>query len=157
MWMEIECSASTALLMGNIYEYPAATYTWFDDFVEVMDKVSENNTDVILLGDFNIDLLKPQPPWRFTTSLFGLHQLIRCATRITQTTVTLLDHTYRTKNETIVLSPRVSDTSVTDRCPIACTWSCKSPGHSGEGSTTVRHRCVKHFDIVVLNTLTSLF
>ena len=45
----------------------------------MMDKVNEGNSDIVLLGYFNIDLLKSQPAWESTTSLFGLHQQIKCA------------------------------------------------------------------------------
>ena len=55
-----------------IYRNPAATHTWFDDFVQMRDKVCESNPNIVLLGDFNIVLLKPQPTWSSAMSLFGL-------------------------------------------------------------------------------------
>ena len=78
----------SATLVEYLYRNSAATYAWFDDFVEMMDKVNEGNSNIILLGDFNIDLLKSQPAWESTTSLFGLHQLITCATAVNQTQLT---------------------------------------------------------------------
>merc|ERR1711917_218271 len=76
MWLELKPSMSQAVLVGFVYRNPSAKYSWFDDFVQMMDKVSKENSAIILLGDFNIDLLKPQPAWESTLSLFGLHQLI---------------------------------------------------------------------------------
>ena len=67
-----------------MYRNPAVTHAWFGGFVEMMDKVSEGDSDIVLLGDFNIELLKSQPAWESTTSLFGLHQLINCATSATR-------------------------------------------------------------------------
>ena len=44
----------------------------------MMDKVNEGNSNIVLLGDFSVDLLKSQPAWESTTSLYGLHQQIKC-------------------------------------------------------------------------------
>ena len=41
---------------------------------------------------------------------------------------------------------RVSDISVSDHCPVICTWSCKQPKNMPKGHTTVQYRCFKHFD-----------
>ena len=106
MWVEIKHSPSSATLVGYVYRNPAVTYAWFDDFVKMMDKVSEGNSNIVLLGDFSIDPLKFQPAWESTTSLFGLHQLINRATRITQTSATLLDNIY-TNNEQMVSKVQV--------------------------------------------------
>ena len=74
MWVEIKHSSSSATLVRYVYRNPAVTYAWFDDFVEMMAKISEGNSNIVLLGDFSIDLLKSQPAWESTTCLFGLHQ-----------------------------------------------------------------------------------
>ena len=52
--------------------------------VETMDKVNESNSNIVVLGDFNTDLLKSHPVWE-STSLFGRHQL-------TRSTATPFDH-----------------------------------------------------------------
>ena len=82
MWVEVKLSASSAILVGYVSRNPAVTYAWCGNFVEMMDKVNERSSKIILLGDFNIDVLKSHPAWESTTSLFGLQQLMRCATRI---------------------------------------------------------------------------
>ena len=58
MWVEVKHSSSNATLFGYVYRNPAATYAWFDDFVDMMDKVNECSSNIVLLGDFNIDLFK---------------------------------------------------------------------------------------------------
>ena len=128
-----------------MYRNPAVTYAWYDDSVEMMDKVNERNSNIVLLGDFNIDLLKFHSAWASTTSMFGLHQLIRCATRRTQTTTTLLDHIY-TNNEHMVSNAQVSNICMSDHCPVICTWSCKPPKKLAKGHTSVQSRSFKHFD-----------
>ena len=137
MWVEIKHSSSSAALAGYVHRNLAVTYAWFDDFVKMMDKVNKGNSNIVLLGDFNIDLLKSQPAWESTTSLFGLHQLINCATRITQTSTTLLNHIY-TNNEQMVSKVQVSDICISDHCPVVCTWSCKTARKLAKGHTTIQ-------------------
>ena len=50
------------------------------------------HADILVLGDFNIDLLKPHSSWDSTVTLLGLTQLVQSPTRITQTSATLIDH-----------------------------------------------------------------
>ena len=44
---------------------------------------AKNRADVLVLGDFNIDMLKPHSCWDSTLALFGLAQLITSPTRTT--------------------------------------------------------------------------
>ena len=139
MWVEVKLSASSAILVGYVYRNPA----WYDDSVEMMDKVNERNSNIILLGYFNFYLLKSHPAWESVTFLLGLHQLIRCAARTTQTTTTLLDHIY-TNNEHMVSNAHVSDICMSDHCPIICTWPCKPPKKLAKGHTSVHYLSLIH-------------
>ena len=126
VWLEINDLKSPSLLVGYIYRNPASPTTWFDDFVLTIDKANGHKSNILLIGDFNIDLCKPQPTWDITTSLFGFHQLVRSATRITSTAATLIDRIY-TNNQTMVSDVLVSTASISDHSPIFCTWSSKLP------------------------------
>ena len=95
VWEEINDLKSPSLLLGYIYRNPASPATWFDNFVRMVDKANDHKSNILLIGDFNIDLCKPQPTWDITTSLLGFHQLVRSATRITSTTATLIDHIHK--------------------------------------------------------------
>ena len=61
IWVEINDSKTKPLLVGYVYRNPASSQGWPDDFISMMDKVTECNANILLLGDFNIDLFK-QPP-----------------------------------------------------------------------------------------------
>ena len=76
VWVEINDLKSPSLLVGYIYRNPASPTTLFDDFVLVNGKANDHKSNVLLIGDFNIDLCKPQQAWDTTTSLFGFHQLV---------------------------------------------------------------------------------
>ena len=145
LWVDIRPSMSHALTVGFIYRNPASTYSWFDDFVHMMDLVNAKSSNVLLLGDFNLDLLKSHPAWESTYSLFGLSQLIKCPTRVTPTSATLLDHIYTNINNRII-NPRLSTISLSDHSPVMCTWSCKLPKVKGKGHTTIEYRSFKNFD-----------
>ena len=141
--MEINDLKSPSLLVGYIYRNPACPATWFDDFVRMVDKAYDHKSNILLIEDFDIDLCKPQPTWDITTSLFGFHQLVRSATRITSTTATLADHIYTnnqtmvhiytnnqtmvhiyTNNQTMVSEVLVSTASINDHSPLS------APGRS---------------------------
>ena len=72
-WVEICIPKTPSLLVGYVYRNPAATYEWYDEFVTMLDTVSESKINVLLLGDFNTDLLKPHLDWESTFSILGLN------------------------------------------------------------------------------------
>ena len=41
---------------------------------------------------------------------------------------------------------RVSNISISNHCPVICTWSCKQPKNMTNGHTTVHYCCFKHYD-----------
>ena len=61
IWVEINDSKTKPLLVGYVYRNPASSQGWPDDFISMMDNVTECNANNLLLGDFNIDLFKQLP------------------------------------------------------------------------------------------------
>ena len=53
------------------------------------------HADILELGDFNIDLLKPHSSGDSVITLLGLTQLVELPIRITQTSATLIDNIYK--------------------------------------------------------------
>lgn len=145
MWVEVKHSKSSALLVGYVYRNPAERQCWRDDFESMMDKVNACGSNILLLGDFNIDLNKPQLAWANTTSLFGLHQLVQDPTRVTSTSTTLIDHIY-TNHASMVSRVSVSKESFSDHYPVFCTWSFKLPKRPPKGHTTIKYRSFKNFN-----------
>ena len=56
IWLEISFIKSKPLLLGIVYRPPSATISWFDDFSIELEKASSFNYDIIITGDFNIDV-----------------------------------------------------------------------------------------------------
>ena len=77
------------------------------------------HADILVLGDFNINLLKPHSSWDPTITLLGLTQLVKSSTRFTHTSATLIDHIY-TNNPAVITEVSVPDLSMSDHCPICC-------------------------------------
>ena len=126
VWLELKTPKSPSLLIGYLYRNPAATFEWYDNFLDMCEKVCARNADVLLMGDFNIDMLKPHHAWECTITLLGLHQMVNSPTRVTATTSTLIDHVY-TNKPTAVSHVKVGSLTVSDHFPIGCTWSVKLP------------------------------
>ena len=49
-----------SLFACYLYRNPTVTLEWYDSFVQMLDDVykAKNRADVLILGDFNIDMLK---------------------------------------------------------------------------------------------------
>ena len=145
IWVEINDSKTKPLLVGYVYRNPASSQGWPDDFISMMDKVTECNANNLLLGDFNIDLFKQPPAWNNTTALFGLEQLVEEATRVTKSSATLIDHIY-TNNKQQVSNVKVVESGISDHSVIFCHWSIKLPKQNPRGHTTITFRSFKNFN-----------
>ena len=62
VWLEISLAKSAPILVGFCYRNPASRIDWMDAFTEIMDRVTFETKEIILLGDFNMDLKKKQIP-----------------------------------------------------------------------------------------------
>ena len=145
IWVEINDSKTKPLLVGYVYRNPASSQGWPDDFISMMDNVTECNANILLLGDFNIDLFKQPPAWNNTTALFGLEQLVEEATRVTKSSATLIDHIY-TNNKQQVSKVKVVESGISDHSVIFCHWSIKLPKQNPRGHTTITFRSFKNFN-----------
>ena len=75
VWLELKPHAhGPSLFVCYLYRNPAVTFEWHDSFVQMPDDVykAKNRADVLILGDFNIDKLKPHSCCDSTLDLFGL-------------------------------------------------------------------------------------
>ena len=147
MWVKIKHPTSPAVLVGYVYRNPAATHPWFDDFVQKMDKVCESNPNIVLVGDLNIDLLTSTYP--VFCYFFVCFAPTNTLCNKNNSNFCYIAHSYiyiHTNNEQMLSNVRISHISVSDHCPVICTWSCKQPQNITKGHTTVQYRCFKHFD-----------
>ena len=100
------------------------------------------HADILVLEDFNIDLLKPHCTWDSAITLLGWTQLVKSPTRITQTSTTLIDHIY-IDNPDVITEVNVPELSISDHCPISCSRSIKLPHQT---HSYISFRSFKHFN-----------
>ena len=146
--IEAACTWTTAVYV--LFLQKPSGYFWvvrlLCSFVQMLDVYkAKNPADVLILGDFNIDMLKPHSCWDSTLALFGLAQLITSPTRTTPTSTSLRDHIY-TNNPSAVVTTDVSDLSISDHNPISCTRSIKLTKPKPKGHTQFVFRSFKHFN-----------
>ena len=140
--VEINDSNTDPLLVGYVYRNPASSQGWLDDFICMIDKVTESNANILRLGDFNIGLFKQPPAWNNTTALFGLEQLVEEATRVTKFSAALTDHIY-TNNKPQVSKVKVVESDISEHSAIFCHWSIKLPKQNPRGHITITFRLFK--------------
>ena len=154
VWLEVKSTKSSPIYIGFIYRNPAANFSWYDDFTLMLDRL--DHTNIVLLGDFNIDLFKPHFAWECITSSFGLTQCVTTATRITKTSSTLIDHIY-TNNLSLVNDTKVPSTGLSDHFPVCCSINVKiKKNKTNCDHSYISYRSFKRFDqIAFLNELST--
>ena len=112
------------ILVGFIYRPPNNNFVNYSEWLIIMDnlldKVNNTYNKVILLGDFNIDLLPTavqKTSWINTSQSYYLNQLIDEPTRITSHSKTLLDHIYVSEDVNLSKSGLLS-WAISDHNPI---------------------------------------
>lgn len=116
VWLEVKPDHRKSFLVCFVYRPPQSLTEWFDKFEYELLNAMKINTDIILMGDFNLDFLTPNkisPKWISILETLNFHQIIQEPTRITENSKTLIDHIYvrnRDKIEQInVLKYSLSD------------------------------------------------
>ena len=117
-----------------------------DDFINMVDKITESNANILLLGDFRIDLFNQPSSWNSSTSLFGFEQLVEEATRVTKSSATPIDHIY-TNNKPQVFKFKVLKSGISDHGAIFCRRSVTLPKQNPRWHITITFRLLFLLDI----------
>lgn len=146
LFTEVEINGNK-VAVGVIYKSPKTTYRIYAEIQEILAFITTKYSHVILLGDFNINLLINDIESDFFKNVimqpFDLHQVIREPTRITSTTATNIDHILVTNNENVKASGVVDFPGISDHCLIFMSYSLKRPKFS---PTKVVRRDFKNFN-----------
>ena len=122
LWLVVSDSNTNVLVIGVIYRKPNTNINEFQSsLMNVLDELHVGKTDVVLLGDFNIDLLRVNSNARVeeylhTMECVGMQQIIASPTRVSSTTSTLIDHIY-TNCTSNTIHAGVIETDVSDHFP----------------------------------------
>ena len=121
IWFELLPPKTKKILVGAIFKPPDSDATIFTDSLgKMFDKLTTNETETILLGDFNFNYIVANTAtmkFKRLTSLFHLKQLITEPTRITENSRSLIDLFLTSRPELYVSS--VIPIGFSDHCAIA--------------------------------------
>ena len=149
LWLELKLHHnSSSLFICYVYRNPNETNEWYDKFTKMYDRIQtlkKGKSDLILIGDFNIDLLKHNPLWDSIISSFGLTQLINNPTRITSTSSTLIDHIY-VNNASLINKSTQPNLSISDHGVISCERYVKRQKQKPNIHSEITFRSFKHFN-----------
>ena len=102
LWSEIALQNSKSILVCTVYRPPNFHSNWIDLFKEELSIAQTTGLEIILMGDFNIDFTNwANRKWLNLLELFDLKQMVTSTTRVTKNSVSLIDHVYSSRPETI--------------------------------------------------------
>ena len=114
LWAEVNLPKSKPFLICTIYRPSSACSEWIDLFEKEVSVSQTTGSEIILMGDFNIDI-EPcsNNKWLSLIQLIDLSQLVKEPTRITESTSSIIDHAYTSDigniTECFVSSYAISD------------------------------------------------
>ena len=161
LFIEINCK-NTNFIIGLIYRVPNTNCKLFINKLNEMLESIGNKSEIILMGDFNIDLLKDNSHARDFFNMMLSHYLtptILEATRVVsnikngqvQKSETLIDNIFISRKEDI--DSGLIKTSVTDHYPVFLSLSLNSePETSSTKLRTVKIRLIDKVRIKRFNT-----
>ena len=120
------------ILVGVIYKSPKTRYGIFSEIEEILAFITTKYTNVILLGDYNINMLdKNAYDVKFLDSHiiqpFALEQIVTQPTRITSTTRTLLDLILVSSPQNVKTTGVADFPGISDHCMVFMSYSLKRP------------------------------
>ena len=122
IFVEIIFQKKSNIIVGCIYKHPCMSVTEFNDIISpVLQQISTENKTIILLGDFNIDLIQCSTDIK-TSEFFNLVSsynplpYITLPTRITNRSQTLIDNIFSNSTSTQIISGNLTST-VSDHLP----------------------------------------
>ena len=136
---------SSPILVGFLYRKTSVTANRVDKFVCMMDSVWLESKEIILMGDFNIDLSKANKSWTEAFSFFNPSQIIDSPTRVTPSSRTVTDHIY-SSTPLHIQEVCVPVLGVSDHYSVCCTWSKKGVKIPKLGHTLLTYRSFAKFD-----------
>ncbi len=129
LWLEIQGrNKNSHLLLGTMYRSTRilATQQWLAQMENMLSDLSTSWDGLLVItGDLNIDMLKPNAPLRkqYTDLLYRLNltQHVEKATRVTRTSETLIDHIVSNDPKRVTYTDVIPCSNVSDHdAPYAC-------------------------------------
>jgi len=144
--IEIAMPCSNPYLVSTWYRPPNSSIELFQAFEELLEKIDRTNLEYYLLGDINCDMLatnlRPSKHLSDILDIYGLEQLIKDPTRITQHSKTLIDLCITNTPEKIVRSG-VIDIGISDH---SLAFMCRKTKYNRKNSRIIEIRSFTKFN-----------
>ncbi len=147
IWIQTTYPSSPPILVTNVNCPPDSPVKWYDIFIEICDKAYAEEKEMILIGDINLDFLKPQhlhQKWTSIMEYYNITELIKEPTRIAHNSKTCLHHIYETNNEHL-RATKVSKMGLSDHLSSCYTWKHNSQ-YLNKTHTTMKCSSFREFD-----------
>ena len=151
VFAEILLPRKTNIIIGTIYRHPSMSIKSFNDeyLKPFLHKISLENKQTILLGDFNINLLNSDVSAESSSFLdiLGSNQIVPrifIPTRITKESKTLIDNIFSNVTEHSITSGNIIY-SISDHLPQFCIFN-SSPKFSYHKKQSIFRQDWSHFD-----------
>ena len=142
--IQISQPSAKPFITSVIYRPPNSPTKWLDQFALYITKCKEICDEVIILGDFNINLNVVNKKWTDLVNQLGLLQLIQHSTRIQAHSQSLIDHIYVTKPANI-LRHAISDIGLSDHCMVYTTRKLGAQVQTSKPRTKITYNDWKNF------------
>ena len=134
-WIELARTAKKNIVIGCVYRHPKGNRELFYTILkDQLEKLNTKGHEVLVLGDFNENLLKYNEDKQTSEYLdmllsLGFMPIITKPTRITDHTATLIDHIYTNTPEKLIKSG-LCLADISDHLPLFCTMANTLPTNS---------------------------
>ena len=149
LWIEVKNNKQKPFLLCYCYRPPSAAYIdWITELESAIEKANTEQKEIILLGDFNFNLLSitnVTKHWLDTTNSLNLKQLVQTPTRVTNSTRTLIDHAFTNVQENIT-QVSVPVYALSDHYPVCLTRKLSNDFESGPIHKLISYRDTKSFN-----------
>ena len=146
VWIELPRTNSDKIIVGSLYRPPNADTEYFKNMIDILEIITSEGNEVIVLGDMNYDYkhdeYDPVNPIVEIEDLFLMKQIISEPTRVTEKSSKCLDHILTTMSECHNVCG-VCKTSVSDHYLI---YTSIESTRTKNSHNHVRFRDYKNFD-----------
>ena len=130
LWLQVQYKKIRSFIICVVYRPPDCQVSCFEDYLKPSSTCALSfNKPIIILGDLNCNLLQTNPDGLSLLSFaseMNLKQLITSPTRITETSISLID-VVMTSTPDLVHESGVINTSISDHFPVYMVLNTKLP------------------------------
>lgn len=147
VWIELNLPDSKPIIVGTVYRPPKESAAKFNVGLEAVISSISSDHEIVMLGDFNICILKDHDlakNYTRTLKSLNLRNLICEKTRITDSSASCIDHIITNISLNKIANSGTIDIGLSDHLPVFCTY--KSTKIKFNSHKSIKFRCMKNYN-----------